>query len=198
MPSYDMNLKNRFFEHIDGKGMGLTVYSGEFIEYVGDFYNDKISSISIAPMTLILFFEDRGFKGKVNYLENWSGEQKLFNIHKGELQDKISSIKTYRLCPGSFGASKVTYYEHVNAGGENQYLLANHIQSYVGSHWNDRISSFELGPHTVALIFEHRDFRGRMMYLDNLGNSPLLYNIHRGWTNDEISSIKTFRLCEYS
>lgn len=193
MPNYDMNRVNRFYEHIDGKGMSLVVYSGEFIDYVGNFYNDKISSISVAPETVVLFFEDRGFLGKVNFIENRSGQSKLVNIHKGDFQDKISSIKTYRLCGP--GASAVTYYEHINGGGANYYLVAGLAQSYVGDAWNDRISSLRLGPKTLTLLFEHRDFKGRMRYFDNLGYSQLLYNIHHGWTQDAISSILTYQLC---
>ncbi|MDA2118510.1 beta/gamma crystallin domain-containing protein [Bacillus cereus] len=186
-------LENRFFEHINGVGRSFVVYSGEFNEYVGDYFNDKISSISIAPRTVVLSFEHRGYQGEFNILINRFNDPQLINIHKNDWNDRVSSIKTYRLC--FQGAWTNWFYEHINGTGKHYALLSNQTQSYVGSEWNDKISSISVGPHSLILLYEHRDFQGRVKYFENFGNTPILINIHKGWSNDQVSSIQTFQLC---
>ncbi|CAM3931313.1 beta/gamma crystallin domain-containing protein [Mesobacillus zeae] len=92
-------------------------------------------------------------------------------------------------------ASVNTFYEHINGDGHKYTLLSGESQEYVGDWWNDRISSVRVGPKTLVILFEHRGFKGRIKYLENLGDTPQLFNIHQGWSNDKISSIVTYRLC---
>ncbi len=88
---------NRFFEHIDGTGSSFTMNSGDRLSYVGDPWNDRISSVRVAPNTLVILYEHINFRGRKKILENLSNRSHLFNIHK-DFNDITSSIKTYRLC----------------------------------------------------------------------------------------------------
>ncbi|PFB89779.1 hypothetical protein CN273_00070, partial [Bacillus thuringiensis] len=83
---------NTFYEHI------FTLNSGERLSYVGDPWNDRISSVLVAPLTLVVLYEHRGFGGRVRYLVNTGNSSQIFNLVEGGLGDNTSSIKTYRLC----------------------------------------------------------------------------------------------------
>lgn len=88
---------NRFFEHIDGNGASFTLNSGDRLSYVGDAWNDRISSVRVAPKTLVVLYEHINFTGRKKLLENSSNRSHLFNIHE-DFNDITSSIKTFRLC----------------------------------------------------------------------------------------------------
>jgi hypothetical protein len=87
---------NRFYEHINGGGMSFIVVTGSDLEYVGEPWNDRISSVRVAPRTLVVLYEHRGFRGRIVQLINRSNSPHLWNLtHYGG--DKTSSIKTFRL-----------------------------------------------------------------------------------------------------
>ncbi|UHA73473.1 beta/gamma crystallin domain-containing protein [Paenibacillus sp. 481] len=88
---------NRFFEHINGTGMSFALNSGNDLSYVGNPWNDRISSVRVAPKTLVVLYEHANFSGLKKILENKTHNSHLFNIHS-DFNDKVSSIKTYRLC----------------------------------------------------------------------------------------------------
>ncbi|WP_369799659.1 beta/gamma crystallin domain-containing protein [Brevibacillus sp. SKDU10] len=88
---------NRFFEHIDGNGASFTLNSGDSLSYVGDRWNDRISSVRVAPRTLVVLYEHINFTGSTKILENLRNRSRLFNIHE-DFNDMVSSIKTFRLC----------------------------------------------------------------------------------------------------
>ncbi|MEK4504300.1 peptidase inhibitor family I36 protein [Bacillus sp. FSL R12-0069] len=87
---------NRFYEHINGTGMSFTLNSGSNLPYVGNPWNDKISSVSVAPKTLVILYKDAKFGPPVKILENSGNIPYLFNIHK-DFNDVVSSIKTFRI-----------------------------------------------------------------------------------------------------
>ena len=87
---------NRFYEHINGTGMSITLNSGNDLASTGP-WGDNISSVLVAPRTLVILFEHINFGGDVKILENRSDTSRLFNIHH-DFNDRASSIKTFRLC----------------------------------------------------------------------------------------------------
>ncbi|PER20648.1 hypothetical protein [Bacillus cereus] len=87
---------NIFHEHINGGGANFTIFSGGSMEYVGDLWNDQISSVTVAPRTLVILFEHRGFQGATYRLTNSGDFPYLFNL-PGPWNDITSSIVTYRL-----------------------------------------------------------------------------------------------------
>ncbi|MDM5215063.1 beta/gamma crystallin domain-containing protein [Peribacillus sp. NJ4] len=98
--SDDLNLRapvNTFYEHINGGGHYYTLLSGESEEYVGDWWNDRLSSIRVAPRTLIIIFQHRGFRGSSATFENPYDSHWLVNLLDGGWNDQVSSIKTYRI-----------------------------------------------------------------------------------------------------
>ncbi|MCU4998387.1 MULTISPECIES: hypothetical protein [Bacillus cereus group] len=97
---YDLNTRqsntNIFHEHINGGGANFTMFSGDSMDYVGNLWNDQISSVTVAPRTLVILFEHRGFKGATYRLTNNGDSSYLFNLPK-PWNDITSSIVTYRL-----------------------------------------------------------------------------------------------------
>ena len=69
---------NTFYEHINGGGRFLELLSGERKEYVGNDFNDKISSVSVAPYSVVILFENRGFRGQKGVLRNETAFPQLF------------------------------------------------------------------------------------------------------------------------
>ncbi|AWC33027.1 hypothetical protein ACRS6Y_16175 [Bacillus cytotoxicus] len=99
--SYNLNFRgpvNTFYEHINGAGSSFTMNSGEFKEVLEDWWSDRISSVLVAPLTLVVLYQHRGFGGRVRYLVNTGNSPQLFNLVEGGWGDNTSSIKTYRLC----------------------------------------------------------------------------------------------------
>lgn len=90
---------NSFFEHINATGSSFRMNTREYMEYVGDVWNDKISSVRVAPKTIVILYEHRGFQGYRLPLINRSNSPALFNLTGfRDWNDRVSSIKTLRLC----------------------------------------------------------------------------------------------------
>ena len=88
---------NRFYEHINGGGLHFTLNSGNRLSYVGDPWNDRISSVLVAPRTLVILYTHINFGHPVKILENSGSTPNLYNIHD-DFNDRASSIKTFRIC----------------------------------------------------------------------------------------------------
>ncbi|PFB89776.1 hypothetical protein CN273_00060 [Bacillus thuringiensis] len=87
---------NTFHEHTNGGGANFRMFSGDSMDYVGNVWNDQISSVTVAPRTLVILFEHRGFRGATNRLTNNGDYPYLFNLSR-PWNDITSSIATYRL-----------------------------------------------------------------------------------------------------
>ncbi|MDX1584312.1 MAG: hypothetical protein R3338_12010 [Thermoanaerobaculia bacterium] len=60
------------------------------------------------------------------------------------------------------------------------------LSDVAGRDWNDSISSLELGPGAVVLIFEHADFEGEIRELE----SAFVENLEDEGMNDRVSSLR--------
>ncbi len=68
----------------------------------------------------------------------------------------------------------------------------------------DQISSVTVAPHTLVILFEHRNFQGDFYKLINNGDDPHLFNLleigmielhllrHQGLNNNKILFIKKY------
>lgn len=66
---------------------------------------------------------------------------------------------------GTNGGPSVSFkgcilFEHANFSGHKFTIRGNYNLSYIGSRWNDRVSSIACNPYCEATVFEHRDFKG--------------------------------------
>ena len=75
-------------------------------------------------------------------------------------------------------------YEHANFAGHTFTIRGNYNLSYIGSRWNDKVSSIACNPYCSVTVFEHRDFKG--------ASERFRPNIQYvgGWWNDRISSAR--------
>ncbi len=67
---------NRFYEHINGEGMSFTLNSGEIV-ICGNPWNDRISSVRVAPKTLVILYTHINYGHPVKILENWGNTPAL-------------------------------------------------------------------------------------------------------------------------
>ncbi|EJQ86857.1 hypothetical protein IGW_05332 [Bacillus cereus ISP3191] len=89
----------QFFEHINATGSSFNVNLGNDVEYVGDVWNDKISSVRCPPRSLVALYEHRGFKGRVILLITRGNDSRVVNLHTHlDFNDQLSSIRTFRIC----------------------------------------------------------------------------------------------------
>ncbi|EOV9528913.1 peptidase inhibitor family I36 protein [Bacillus cytotoxicus] len=87
---------NTFYEHINGGGAHFTIFSGDSNGFTGGGWGDNISSVIVAPHTLVILFEDRNFQGDLYKLINNGDHPHLFNLPTN-WNDRTSSIVTSRL-----------------------------------------------------------------------------------------------------
>ncbi|MDM5210471.1 beta/gamma crystallin domain-containing protein [Peribacillus sp. NJ4] len=89
-------LVNTFYVHANGGGASFTLNTGDSMAFVGDLWNDQISSLRVAPKTQVILYEHINFGGRKKILTNRSNDYYLFNVHR-DYGDNTSSIKTYQL-----------------------------------------------------------------------------------------------------
>ncbi|WP_074593862.1 peptidase inhibitor family I36 protein [Bacillus cereus] len=87
---------NTFHEHSNGQGSYFTMSSGDSTNYVGDVWNDRVSSVTIAPRTLIILFSDRNFYGETHRVVNYGNSSKFYTLPR-DWSDRTTSIETYNL-----------------------------------------------------------------------------------------------------
>ncbi len=195
-------------EHIRFGGRCRTIDRN--VPYVGDRWNDRISSIRVARRVAdgggdgpvgrnrVCFFEHADFRGR--RLCARIGEN-LRRMPPG-WNDRVSSFRigsnaNVQVCENNRYAGRCRVYSRDRA--------------YVGDRWNDRISSFRVtrqgggeppdGPvgRNRACLFEHADFRGRRI-CGRVGEA--FQRMPQGW-NNRVSSLRigqgvSVQVCENS
>ncbi len=79
-------------------------------------------------------------------------------------------------------------YEHINFGGHKFTIRGSYNLSYVGSRWNDKVSSIACHAKCNITIYEHRDFSGHSFVFGYIGMPNTKY-VGDAW-NDRMSSAK--------
>jgi hypothetical protein len=59
--------------------------------------------------------------------------------------------------------------------------------AFVGSSWNDKISSVKIGPGIKCTFYNDRDFKGSTLAV---GPNEVIYDLSSRGFNDKVSSIK--------
>ncbi|MBD2203612.1 peptidoglycan DD-metalloendopeptidase family protein [Calothrix sp. FACHB-1219] len=149
--------------------------------YVGNDWNDKISSLKVYQVPT--FYEHDKFGGNVLTLApgDYSSLLSLSNGSGGNWNDFISSIEIPK-------GWIVEGYEHINFGG--QKYVFDSSKSYVGNDSNDKITSLKI--YQAPTIYQHANFGGNAKTLAAGEYSSLLNfsNGSEGNWNDFISSIE--------
>lgn len=166
------------FEHSNYDGAAVAIAQGEPVAWVGNGWNDRISSVLCAPLCLLEAWEHRDFGGK---RERFAGA----TAYVGDRwNDRISSMKV-RCAGGDGGHGPDTTrlcvaYEHRDFAGKSRGLPAGEAIRSLGGAWNDRISSFKCAPGCAVTAFEHdgfdgasRQFSGRVDYVGNSWNDRI-------------------------
>lgn len=76
------------------------------------------------------------------------------------------------------------FFKHDGFDGPSFTMTANEHRDFVGSRWNDQISSIKVSNRCKAVVYQHKDFRGDRERFTN--NSSF---VGKHW-NDKISSVK--------
>ncbi|MDM5215065.1 beta/gamma crystallin domain-containing protein [Peribacillus sp. NJ4] len=88
---------NTFFEHINETGLSFTINSGNNLPFLGDFWNDRLSSVRVAPRTVVLLYEHRDFGGRNISLVNRGilPEFSIFTPHLYFLMTKLHRFELF-------------------------------------------------------------------------------------------------------
>ena len=158
------------YEHNDQKGRALEVT--ESIPYVGDEFNDIMSSWSMPAGWHVRFYEHENYQGKYYTISDIKGNADKFN-------DQVSSIKI--LMPSK---SSLTIYEHNDQKG--RALEVTESIPYVGDEFNDIMSSWSMPAGWHVRFYEHENYQGKYYTISDIkGNADKF--------NDQVSSIKIFK-----
>jgi hypothetical protein len=122
------------------------------MEYLGNDFNDQLSSLRLGPGTELTLFENGGFAGRA--LTVTQDEQCLVN--RG-FNDVASSARVLQTPP----PGEAWLYTECNYAGTVKKVNAD--QPYVGDDVNDQISAVRLGPGTTLVLYEHGNFNGRQV-----------------------------------
>jgi Beta/Gamma crystallin len=141
--------------------------------YVGNYWNDKISSIKVESGTW-RFYQDANYGG--SYWDLGPGDYPWVE-DVGIPNDVISSFK-------QISNPEVIVYQDINFGGEH-FDATNNIP-YVGNYWNDKISSIKVKSGTWR-FYQDANYGGS--YWD-LGPGDYSWVEDVGIPNDVISSFK--------
>lgn len=82
---HELNIQgpvNYFYDHINGQGWSFIINSGDTMaQLVG---GDRISSVRVAPKTLVILYQHINFHGASLNLENYGNSSRLFNLTNSE------------------------------------------------------------------------------------------------------------------
>ena len=65
--------------------------------------------------------------------------------------------------------------------------------SYVGSAFNDKASCITVAPRTRIRIYQHKDFKGKTLDIDNGSTDAIKQQVLSGWWDNTMSSIKVWK-----
>ena len=160
------------YQHCDFAGYRDTYCGGN--NWVGNAKNDQYSAFVTGDNSYDLF-EHINFGGRVLLAKAETANNCL--VQSG-FNDIISSVRSANQVPDNC----VRFYQHINFEGyTREYCNDN---SWIGNTDNDQFSSVKLGANVNAVLFEHRDFKGKRQYI----SKEVSNFVPNGW-NDIVSSV---------
>ncbi len=168
------------------KGASKTVYGNT--AFVGNDWNDRISSIRVPNGYRLIVYRDANYKGATTTI---TGDWTVTPTSR-EWNDQISSFKIERIErmereerreePG------VTVYWDADYKGNSKVFTAD--AAWVGNDWNDQISSIRVPRGYKVIVYRDSNFRGASL---TLNSDWTVTAASREW-NDQISSLKIIKL----
>ena len=173
-----------YYWDADFRGESATVADGGDVPWIGDRWNDRISSVRCAPQCALTAFEHIDHGGATT---SFSGENRFVGPH---WNDRISSLRV--TCRGRDwagdhrpeGRRSCTYFEHANFQGRRGDIFEGRDIPSIGGQWNDSISALSCRPGCSVDVYEHIDYRGASRHFS--GEMPFVGPL---W-NDRISSMR--------
>jgi hypothetical protein len=165
-------------------GERAEVGDGAEIRWVGDRWNDRISSVSCAPRCTLTAYEHIDYGGAST---RFSGEGRFVGP---QWNDRISSLRVscrgrdWADRPSHEGPGRCTYFEHANFQGQRAEIVEGRDIASIGPVWNDRISALSCRPGCAVEAFEHVNYQGASERFR--GETPF---VGPAW-NDRISSMR--------
>lgn len=153
-----------------GRFLGCTVYrdanyqgprefarDGDAPAFVGQAWNDQVSSLRCDPGCTLEAYEHADFAG-------------LREIYRGDVafvgpawNDRISAWRVNCRRGGGYGrpwrAPACTFYEHASFAGRREDAGEGNIP-FVGPQWNDQISSIQCRPGCEVQVFADANYSG--------------------------------------
>lgn len=145
--------------------------------------NDRLRSLKIPPGWTVTLYEKSNFKGRSETLRQ--DDPDLSNNNLG--LDRVSSL---RISIGQGGQEAgVTLYSNSLFKGKSETLTGDDPDLSDNRIGNDSLSSIEIPPGYEVTLFEHRNYSGRSVILDQSVQN--LDGLSPG--NDKVSSIRVRR-----
>ena len=164
-----------YYADANFSGARSSIAEGESSEWVGDNWNDRISSLSCTQGCSLVAFEHIDFGGE---RARYTGDIPLLG---SKWNDRISSLRVRCDRREDYGCA---FFEHADNAGQRLDIDEADGVRFVGSFWNDRISAVMCRPGCSAEAFEHAEFAGQSRRFS--GETRF---VGADW-NDRISSIR--------
>ena len=177
-----------YFADANFQGMRGALRDGGETAWVGDAWNDRISSVQCDPGCTLEAYEDidfggarERFRGNVGFVgPAWNDRASALRVQCGG-RDWARGDAGF---PGRGGGhdGACTFFQDANYQGRRE--RAGSDSAFVGQAWNDQISAIQCRPGCRFEAFEHADFQGaRQVFSGQTGF------VGPAW-NDRISSYR--------
>ena len=140
------------YEHINYGGQSFHMTEGQSYAYLGDAWNDRVSSVQVSPRCELITYQHinyggdrRAYAGSASFVGN------LWNDQISSAQCRCSQRVEDRQC---------VLYQHRDFSGQPYRLDANTQVNYVGNGFNDQASSASVPVGCRLHVYQHRDFGG--------------------------------------
>ena len=151
------------YEHTGYSGQVYRMSPNSQTEYVGGHWNDRVSSIEVAPRCRLIAYQHESFRGAEqvftgnnSYVGNFWNDQ--ISSTRCEC-DPVSPPPRYDVRK----SNKVCkLFQHADFQGKKYPLFANSQMSVLNSRsdWNDEVSSVKVPRGCRLTVYEHKDYRG--------------------------------------
>lgn len=137
------------YEHARFEGQSAPVDAGENVDWVGDEWNDMISSFKVGSGCSLTVYEHSKYEGASKTYTSSS------NFVGDDWNDQISSF-TCSCGEKACGA----IYEHANYEGQVHKIKDGEAVGWIGDAWNDMVSSIKVKSGCSITLYEHANYEG--------------------------------------